>query len=59
MRGGDVLWLSFQALQQFGNEAALKKMAGGMARVLRRENPSLRLITVDVQDPIQSSISNE
>lgn len=59
LRGGDVLWLSFQASQESGNEGALKKMAGGMARVLRRENPSLRLITVDVQDPVQSSTNKD
>ncbi|KAM0290527.1 hypothetical protein ACHAO9_004885 [Fusarium lateritium] len=53
LRGGDVLWLSFQASDGSGNKAAFKKMAGGMARVLRRENPSLRLITVDVQDPMK------
>ncbi|RBR23821.1 uncharacterized protein FIESC28_03437 [Fusarium coffeatum] len=57
LRGGNVLWLSFHASQESGNEAALMKMAGGMARVLRRENPTLRLITVDVQDPIHSSIN--
>jgi NADPH:quinone reductase-like Zn-dependent oxidoreductase/NAD(P)-dependent dehydrogenase (short-subunit alcohol dehydrogenase family)/SAM-dependent methyltransferase len=55
LRGGDVLWLSFQASDASGNKAAFKKMAGGMARVLRRENPGLRLITVDVQDPMKPS----
>ncbi|KAM0229998.1 hypothetical protein ACHAPO_009550 [Fusarium lateritium] len=59
LRGGDVLWLSFQASKGSGNKAAFKKMAGGMARVLRRENPSLRLITVDVQDPMQPSIDQD
>ncbi|KIL88674.1 polyketide synthase [Fusarium avenaceum] len=53
LRGGDVLWLSLQASDASGSKAAFKKMASGMARVLRRENPSLRLITVDVQDPMQ------
>ncbi|KAG8673091.1 hypothetical protein FPOAC1_006394 [Fusarium poae] len=56
LRGGDVLWLSFQSTKDSQDKAALKKMASGMARVLRRENPSLRLITVDVQGPIQTSI---
>lgn len=55
LRGGDVLWLSFQASDASGSKAAFKKMAGGMARVLRRENPSLRLITVDVQDVMKPS----
>nr|ALQ32923.1 putative polyketide synthase [Fusarium redolens] len=59
LRGGDVLWLSFQASQESGSETALKKMVGGMARVLRRENPSLRLITVDVQDPMQPSTDQD
>nr|ALQ32954.1 putative polyketide synthase [Fusarium sacchari] len=52
LHGGNVLWLSFQTSQVSG-KAALKKMVSGMARVLRRENPSLNLVTVDLQDPIQ------
>ncbi|GKU05699.1 beta-ketoacyl synthase protein [Fusarium langsethiae] len=59
LRGGDILWLSFQFSKESEDKAALKKMASGMARVLRRENPSLRLITVDVQDSIQPSVSQD
>ncbi|KAF4332179.1 polyketide synthase [Fusarium beomiforme] len=54
LRGGNILWLSFQSELLSGGRAALKKMVSGMARVLRRENPSLNLVTVDVQDPIQT-----
>lgn len=54
LRGGNILWASFQTSPASGDKAALMNMVNGMARVLRRENPSLRLITVDVQDPIQA-----
>lgn len=53
LQGGNVLWVSFQTSPPFSNRAALKHMINGTARVLRRENPDLRLITVDIQDPIQ------
>ncbi|KAF4443739.1 beta-ketoacyl synthase domain-containing protein [Fusarium austroafricanum] len=53
LHGGNVLWLSFQSSQLSDGRSALKKMVSGMARVLRRENPSLNLVTIDIQDPIQ------
>ncbi|KAF5548075.1 polyketide synthase [Fusarium phyllophilum] len=53
LHGGNVLWLSFQSSQLSHGRSALKKMVSGMARVLRRENPSLNLVTIDIQDPIQ------
>ena len=55
LRGKNVLWVSFQYLPLSAETAALKNMVNGMARVVRRENPGLRLITVDVQDQIQLS----
>ncbi|KAF5020203.1 hypothetical protein F66182_7768 [Fusarium sp. NRRL 66182] len=58
LRGGNVLWLSFQVLPSSDRNSALKNMVSGMARVLRRENPGLRLITVDVQDPVQPSVNH-
>ncbi|KAF7549789.1 hypothetical protein G7046_g8236 [Stylonectria norvegica] len=53
LKGGNILWVSFQVLPLSGEKTALKNMINGTARVLRRENPGLRLITVDVQDPVQ------
>ncbi|RYP80178.1 hypothetical protein DL769_002591 [Monosporascus sp. CRB-8-3] len=53
LQGGNILWVSFQASPPSRDKAALKNMVNGMGRVLRRENPGLRLITVDVQDPVQ------
>lgn len=58
LQGRNILWASFQSSPSSGEKAALNNMVNGMARVVRRENPSLRLITVDVQDPIQPSSSN-
>lgn len=49
----NILWVSFQASPPSADKAALKSMVSGMARVLRRENPGLQLITVNIQDPIQ------
>ncbi|KAH7141842.1 beta-ketoacyl synthase domain-containing protein [Dactylonectria macrodidyma] len=59
LQGGNILWVSFQASPTSSKKAALKNMVNGMARVLRRENPGLRLITVDVQDPIQPRSNND
>jgi len=53
--GKNVLWVSFQYSPPSAETAALKNMVNGMGRVVRRENPGLRLITVDVQDQIQLS----
>jgi NADPH:quinone reductase-like Zn-dependent oxidoreductase/NAD(P)-dependent dehydrogenase (short-subunit alcohol dehydrogenase family)/ubiquinone/menaquinone biosynthesis C-methylase UbiE/acyl carrier protein len=50
-----ILWVSFQSSSESAELAALKNMINGLARVIRRENPDLRLITVDVQDQCQGS----
>ena len=57
LQGKNVLWVSSQVSQPSAETAALKNMINGMGRVVRRENPGLRLITVDVQDQIQFSES--
>ncbi|ROW09729.1 hypothetical protein VMCG_02438 [Cytospora schulzeri] len=57
LQGRNVLWISFQESPR-SETGALKNMINGMARVIRRENPSLRLVTVDVQDDLQHSFSN-
>ncbi|KAK3934736.1 hypothetical protein QBC46DRAFT_462469 [Diplogelasinospora grovesii] len=54
LQGKNVLWVSFQE-SSHPETAALKNMINGTARVVRRENPSLRLITVDVQDQLSLS----
>jgi NADPH:quinone reductase-like Zn-dependent oxidoreductase len=59
LHGKNVLWVSFQYSPPSAEAAALKNMVNGMARVVRRENPGLRLITVDVQDQIQLSGSGK
>lgn len=59
LQGGNILWVSFQSSPPSGNKAALKNMINGTARVLRRENPDLHLITVDIQDPIQPCSDND
>lgn len=59
LQGGNVLWVSFQTSPPFGSKSALKHMINGTARVLRRENPDLRLITVDIQDPIQRGSNDD
>ncbi|KAK8040975.1 polyketide synthase [Apiospora phragmitis] len=53
LQGKDILWASFQTSPPSGESAAMANMVNGMARVMRRENPSLRLITVDIQDQIE------
>ncbi|OIW26902.1 beta-ketoacyl synthase domain-containing protein [Coniochaeta ligniaria NRRL 30616] len=58
LQGGSILWVSFQSSPQSAAKAALKNMVNGMARVLRRENPGLRLVTVDVQDPVSPGSDN-
>lgn len=55
LQGRNILWASFQSSPPSGEKAALSNMVNGMARVVRRENPGLRLITVDVQDLIHPS----
>ncbi|KAK9419086.1 hypothetical protein SUNI508_01063 [Seiridium unicorne] len=59
LQGGNILWVSFQSSPPSGGKEALKNMISGMSRVLRRENPGLRLVTVDVQDPVQPCDSND
>lgn len=49
LQGRNVLWVSFQESTS-PDAAALKHMVNGVARVVRRENPGLRLVTIDVQD---------
>lgn len=58
LQGRNVLWVSFQE-SPHSDTAALKHMINGMARVVRRENPGLRLVTVDVQDDLGSSNNTE
>lgn len=48
--GTNILWVSIHDAQPTTETAALKNMVNGMARVVRRENPSLRFITVDIKD---------
>ncbi|KAK5653765.1 hypothetical protein OQA88_7922 [Cercophora sp. LCS_1] len=55
LQGKNVLWVSFQCSPPTGETAAFKNMVNGSARVIRRENPGLRLITVDVQDQVYPS----
>jgi acyl transferase domain-containing protein/NADPH:quinone reductase-like Zn-dependent oxidoreductase len=52
LQGRNILWVSFQYSPQSVELGAMKNMINGMARVIRRENPGLRIVTVDVQDPI-------
>lgn len=59
LQGGNILWVSFQASPPSADKAALKSMVNGMSRVLRRENPGLHLITVDVQDPVQPGSNDQ
>lgn len=49
LQGRNVLWVSFQESPS-PDAAALKHMINGVARVVRRENPGLRLVTIDIQD---------
>lgn len=49
----NILWVSFHESSSSAETAALKNMVNGMARVIRREDPALRLITVDVQDEFE------
>jgi len=55
LQGKNILWVSFQYSPASAETAALKNMINGMGRVARRENPGLKLITVDIQDQIQVS----
>ncbi len=55
LQGKNVLWVSYQSSPPSGEMSSLKNMVTGMARVIRRENPSLRLITLDVRDPVDES----
>ena len=55
LQGRNVLWVSVHYSPPSAETAALKNMVNGMGRVVRRENPGLRFITVDVQDQIQLS----
>lgn len=59
LQGNNILWVSFQHSKPTGETAAMKNMVNGMARVVRGENPGLRLVTIDVQDQIQSTESDK
>ncbi|KAM7199140.1 putative polyketide synthase [Rhypophila sp. PSN 637] len=57
LQGKKVFWVTFQGSASSNPVlAAIKNMATGLARVARRENPYLRLITVDVQDEIRPCV---
>lgn len=58
IQGGNILWVSFQTSAPSGDKTALKSMVNGMGRVLRRENPGLRLVVIDVQDQVQPCSNN-
>lgn len=58
LQGRTVLWVSFQEGSPQSDLVALKNMINGMARVVRRESPGLRLVTIDVQEDLQRSLSN-
>ncbi|KAI1498194.1 putative polyketide synthase [Biscogniauxia marginata] len=55
----NIIWVSSQHSLLTAETAALKNMVNGMARVIRREDPSLRFITVDIQSQIQGPKSQE
>jgi acyl transferase domain-containing protein/ubiquinone/menaquinone biosynthesis C-methylase UbiE len=59
LQGRNILWISFQSSPQSAEIGALKNMINGMARVVRRENPGLRIVTVDIQDSIKLSESSK
>ncbi|KAM7184358.1 hypothetical protein V8F20_012255 [Naviculisporaceae sp. PSN 640] len=48
----NIVWITFQ--EEGGPEvAALKALASGMARVIRRENEGVKFLTVDVRDLVR------
>ncbi|KAI0470405.1 putative polyketide synthase [Xylariaceae sp. FL0804] len=59
LRGRKVLWVSSQHSPLSAETAALKNMVNGMARVVRREDPSLKFVTVDVQDQLNDDSTSQ
>jgi acyl transferase domain-containing protein/NADPH:quinone reductase-like Zn-dependent oxidoreductase/NAD(P)-dependent dehydrogenase (short-subunit alcohol dehydrogenase family)/SAM-dependent methyltransferase len=57
LHGRNILWVSFHQAQPTAETAAWKNMVNGMARVVRHEDPALRLVTVDIQDEIEFTSS--
>ncbi|KAK4188780.1 highly reducing polyketide synthase AFT9-1 [Podospora australis] len=53
LHGRNILWVSFHQTRPTAETAAWKNMVNGMARVVRHEDPALRLITIDIQDEIE------
>jgi len=47
----DLIWISYHESEN-SKAVAMKALATGMARVLRRENGGVRFITLDVEDPL-------
>ncbi|KAI0599931.1 hypothetical protein F4775DRAFT_591035 [Biscogniauxia sp. FL1348] len=48
-----LLWVTFQE-NDSAVSTAMKGLVSGMARVMRRENPSARFITLDIREPLSS-----
>ncbi|KAF4848553.1 Highly reducing polyketide synthase AFT9-1 [Colletotrichum siamense] len=51
----NILWVGFQDTEASVESESRKNIVNGLARVFRRENPGIQLITVDVQQQIQPS----
>lgn len=54
--GRDLIWVSYHESEN-AKSVAMKGLATGMARVLRRENGGVRFITLDVQDIMTDDVS--
>ncbi|PGH11972.1 hypothetical protein AJ79_04559 [Helicocarpus griseus UAMH5409] len=52
-----VVWISAQDAEHFAKNPE-KGLITGVARVARRENPSLRLITLDIQETVAFDLEN-
>lgn len=52
----DLIWVSYHESED-PKTVAMKALATGMARVLRRENGGVRFITLDIQDPLAEDAS--
>jgi NADPH:quinone reductase-like Zn-dependent oxidoreductase len=52
----DLIWVSYHESKD-AKAVAMKALATGMARVLRRENGGVRFITLDVQDTVTEDAS--
>ena len=49
----NLIWISFQEAGGL-NEGSIKGLAGGLARVVRRENGGVKLITIDVRNVLST-----